>query len=122
MLRAISTFALFAIPIIGVAVPVYVVVRSFLNFRRAEKGRGYIILKAFGSVAAWAFASFLMFNALFLMFYTARNVDREANARAVALGLVFFCVIYSLVGFGLAFWSQHRADNEPIEIFPKGAT
>ena len=122
MLRAISTFALFAIPVMGVAVPVYALVRSFLNFRRAEKGHGYIALTALGSLAAWVVASFIMFNLLFFTFYTARDVDREASARAVALRLVIFCVVYALVGCGLAFWSQHRADNELVEIFPKGAT
>ena len=122
MVRAISTFALFAIPVIGVAVPVYVLVRSFLNFRRAKRGRGLIILKALGSLAAWVIASFIMFNVLFFTFYTARDIDREANARAVTLRLVIFCVVYALVGYGLAFWSQHRADNEAIELFPKGAT
>ncbi|MGI8565923.1 MAG: hypothetical protein ACR2LZ_05500 [Pyrinomonadaceae bacterium] len=121
MLRAVSTFALFAIPVIGVAVPVYVLVRSSINFRRTKKGGGYIIIKAFGSLAAWAFASFLMLNALFFTFYMARDVDREANARAVALRLIIFCVVYALVGFGLALWSQHSADNEPVEIFPKRA-
>lgn len=122
MLQGISTFALFAIPIIGVAVPIYVLVRSALNFRRAKKGRGYIILKAFGSLAAWVIASYIMFNVLFFTFYTARDVDREANARAVALSLVIFCIVYALVGCGLAFWSQQRVGNEPVEIFPKGAT
>jgi hypothetical protein len=121
MVRAVSTFALFALPVVGVAVPVYVLVRLFLNFRRARKGRGYIVLKAFGSLAAWVIASFITFNVLFFTFYTAKDVDREANARAVALRLVIFCVVYALVGYGLAFWSQHRADNEPIEIFSKGA-
>jgi hypothetical protein len=60
MLRAISIIALFAILGIGVAVPVCVLTYSSLNFRRAKKGRGHIILKALGSLAAWALASFLM--------------------------------------------------------------
>ena len=122
MLRAISNFALFAIPAIGVAVPVYVLIRSSLNLRRAKKSRGHIILKALGSLAAWVFVSFLMFNALFFTFYTARDVDREANTRVVALRLIIFCVVYALLGFGLAIWSRHHADNEPVEIFQKGAT
>jgi hypothetical protein len=63
-----------------------------------------------------------LFNALFFTFYTARDVDREAKAGVVALRLIIFCVIYALAGVGLAVWSRHHADNEPVEIFPKGAT
>jgi hypothetical protein len=90
--------------------------------RNAKKGPGLTILKAFGSLAAWVLASFVMFKVLFFTFYTARGVDRQANARAVALRLVIFCVVYALVGYLPALWSQHRAGNGPIEIFPKGAT
>jgi formate hydrogenlyase subunit 3/multisubunit Na+/H+ antiporter MnhD subunit len=122
MIRAIGTFALFAIPGIGLAVPVYILVRSYLNFRRAKKGRGHIILRAIGSVAIWLVASFIMFNMLFIVFYTARDVDREANAAAVALRLIIFSVVYALAGCGLIFLSQRRADIDPVEIFPKGAT
>jgi hypothetical protein len=122
MLRAIGTFALFIAPIIGLAVPLYVLVRSIRNFKLAKTRRVYIGLKALAALIAWFLASWGMFFMLFITFYTARNPDRAANERGVALALIFLDVLYALIGCGLALWVQHTTDNEPIRIFPKGAT
>jgi hypothetical protein len=122
MLRAISTFALFTAPIIGLAVPLYVLVRSIRDFRPAKKGRVYIVLKALAALFAWFLASWGMFFMLFITFYTARNPDHEANEKHVALLLIFLSIVYALIGCGIAFWVEHKSDNEPIRIFPEGAT
>ena len=122
MLRAIGTLALFVAPIIGLAVPLYVLVRSIRNFRLAKKGRVYIGLKALAALTAWFLASWGMFFMLFISFYTARNLNHAANERGVALALVVLDVVYALIGCSLALWVQHKPDNEPIRIFPEGAT
>ena len=124
MLRAITTLALLAAPLVGVAVSVYILVRSVIDFRHAKnkKGRGYIVLKSLTSLAAWFLASWGMFFMLFITFYTSAHVeDREVAERSVAASLIVFSLVYALIGCGLAFWVQHQADNEPVSIFPEGA-
>lgn len=124
MLQTISTLALFAAPLTGLAVLVYILARSILDFRYAKhkKGRGYIVLKAFASLAAWFLASWGMFFMLFITFYTSAHVeDRGAAERSVAASLIVLSLIYALIGCGLTFWVRHRADNEPVSIFPEGA-
>ncbi len=122
MLRVISTIALFIAPAIGLAVPFYVLVRSIRNFKFAKTRRVYIGLKALAALIAWFLASWGMFFMLFITFYTARNPDRAANERGVTLALIVLDIVYALIGCGLALWVQYTTDNEPIRIFPKGAT
>ena len=127
MPRTVVIFLLFAVPVIGMAVSVGILVRSTLSFRRADEGRGFIILRAVGSLTLWVAYSLILsrrFYVLFATSYTAGGAGREAAAKAAALRLIISCVVYVLCGCGLVFFRRPREldDDELIEIFPKGAT
>lgn len=69
--------------------------------------------------AGGAKGSFIMFNMLFTVFYAARDVDREADAAAVAVGAIIFSIVYTSAGCGLIFLSQQRPDNDRLKYFRK---
>ena len=126
MLRTVGVFSLFAMPAIGVAVLVYGLARSRLDFRGAQKGRGSIVLlKAAGSLALWVVVSVTVFYKSYVLFVTsdaAGGAGQETHAEAAALRLIAYCVIYAFGGGLMAFtWWRGEDDDEPIEIFPKGA-
>lgn len=114
MIQAVTVFALLAAPAIGIAVLVYLLVRSLLDFRRAKSGRVYIALKALASLAVWLFASWGMLFMLFVTAYTASgNGSYVEEERLDAVSLLLLDLLYALIGFGLALWVRHIPDNGP---------
>ena len=122
MLRVVSQITLIIALISGVAIPVYILMQSAINHTRAEKGHTYIVLKALVSLVTWVLLSLLMFNMLFVTFYSAAHVeDRQAAEIGVGKSIIFLSLTYVLIGCGLAFWVRHQAKDRP-KNFPKGAT
>jgi hypothetical protein len=114
MIQAVTVFALLAAPAIGIAVLVYLLVRSLLDFRRAKSGRVYIALKALASLAAWFFASWGMLFMFFVTAYTAgAHGSHVEENRVDAVTLLFLDLLYALIGCGLGLWVRHKSDNEP---------
>ena len=123
MLRIITSALLLAAPAIGVAAPLYVIVRSILNYRQAEGGRGNIALKALASLAAWFLASWGMFFMLFVTVFSSAHVpDRGAAERGLPVSLLILDLIYAAGGCGLVSWVRHKADHQPLSVFTEGAT
>ena len=111
MIQAVTAFALLAAPVIGIAVLVYLLIRSLLDFRRANRGRVYIALKALASLAAWFFASCGWLYMFFAMaFWTGPFVELEGGT-GEAVSLLFLDLLYALIGCGLALWVRHKSDN-----------
>jgi hypothetical protein len=80
MIQAVTVFAILAAPAIGIAVLLYVTIRSLLDFSRAKSERVYIALKALASLAAWVLASCSWLYIFFLMAYrTGPFVDIEGE-------------------------------------------
>jgi hypothetical protein len=122
MFQELAHFALLAAPCIGVAVLLYVLIRSVLNYGGAERRRGYIIFKAAASVAIWLAASWVMLWMLFFAVYAAANVeDRAAAGRGAFTSILFLDLVYALLGCGLCLWIWHRPGNRQRTISTGGA-
>jgi uncharacterized membrane protein len=126
MLKVISDFAVIAAAIVGVAVPVYILVRSILDYRRHEKRHRDIVVKALVSLLSWFLISlgmlFLLFANNLLVGFLMEPAAAEKARRSAMMSNIMFSVIYALIGCGLALWVRHKSDNEPMSILPEGAT
>ena len=110
MLQAVTVFAILAAPLIGIAVLVYVLVRSLLDFMRAKSGYVYIAIKALASLAVWSLASWGWFFMFYVTAYTASGNGSSADEeRLDAVTLLFLDLFYALIGCGLALWVRHKS-------------
>jgi hypothetical protein len=113
MIQAVTALELFAAAAIGIAVLMYIPVRSFLDYRSAKSGRAYIALKALASLAAWFIASCGWLYMFFVMVYwTGPFVDMEGET-GEAVSLLFLDLLYAVIGCGLALWVRHKSYNGP---------
>lgn len=91
---------------------VYGIVRSFLNFRRAQTRRVYITVRALVSLAVWFLASWSWFFMFWVTAYTAAGNGSAADEeRLDALTLLLLDLVYVLIGGGLALWVRHKSDK-----------
>jgi hypothetical protein len=120
MIQVVTTLALFAAPAIGIAVLVYIPVRSFLDYRSAKSGRAYIALKALASLAAWFIASCGWLYMFFVMAYwSGPFVDTEGGTGEAA-SLLFLDLLYAVIGCGLALWVRNKSYSS-VSVFSEGA-
>ena len=111
MVHAVTIFAVVAAPAIGVAVLVYVLVRSLFNYRRSQSGRVYIAIKGVASFAAWLLASCGWLYMFFVMAYwSGPFVDVEGET-GEAVSLLILDLLYAVIGSGLALWVRHQPEQ-----------
>lgn len=122
MFKVVGQFMLIIALICSVAIPLFIIVQSHLNFSRAKDAHFFIVLKAIGSLFIWLLVSFGMFNMLFVIFYSAAHaVNPEGADIAVAKSLTFLSVVYILIGVGLVFFVR-RVPKRKVEVSSSGAT
>jgi hypothetical protein len=110
VIQAVTVFAVIAALVIGIAVLVYLLVRSLLDFSGARSGRVYIAFKALASLAAWFLASWGWFFMFYVTAYTAAGDGSSADEnRLDAVTLLFLDLFYALIGCGLALWVRHKS-------------
>ena len=113
-MQGVTAFAILAAPVIGVAVLVYVLVRSLLDFMRAQSGYVYIALRALASLAAWFLASWGWFFMFYVTAYTAAGNGSSADENWLdAVTLLFLDLFYALIGGGLAVWVARTSGKGP---------
>ena len=114
MIQAVTVFAVLAALVIGIAVLVYLLVRSLLDFSGAKSGRVYIALKALASLAAWFLVSWGWFFMFYVTAYTAAGDGSAADEnRLDAVMLLVLDLFYALIGCGLVLWVRHKSGERP---------
>ena len=112
MIQAVTVFAVIAALVIGIAVLVYLLVHSVLDFSGAKSGRVYIAFKALASLAAWFLASWGWFFMFYVTAYTAAGDGSSADENSLdAVSLLFLDLFYALIGCGLALWVRHKSSK-----------
>ncbi len=100
----IGLIILYTFGAVAAVVPLYVIVRSGLNFVRALDGRGTIVLKALVSLIIWGFISLVfVFIPLMYVFEPGTN-DPVAASRKITIISLVMTIIYILIGLALSYW------------------
>jgi hypothetical protein len=121
MIQGVTALTLFAAAAIGMAVLVYIPVRSFLSYRSAKSGRAYIALKALASLAAWFIASCGWLYMFFVMAYWTGPFVNIEGETGEAASLLFLDLLYAVIGCGLALWVRHKSYSG-VSVLREGAT
>ncbi|HKS26644.1 MAG TPA: hypothetical protein VJS44_02435 [Pyrinomonadaceae bacterium] len=101
----IGMLTLYTFAAVAVVFPLYVIIRSVINFAHAKDGRASIILKAFVVLVIWGLLSLVfVFLPIMYLFEPGEGVDRDtANHRITVLTIVL-TLIYIAVGLAMAYW------------------
>ena len=122
MFRIVTQFMLIIALISSVAIPLFIIVQSYINFSRVKENHFFILLKAIGFLFIWLLLTFGMFNILFVIFYSAAHIANPEGADiAVAKWLTFLSIIYILLGVGLVFFIR-RVPKGKVESSSSNAT
>jgi hypothetical protein len=90
---------------VAVVVPLFVIVQSIINFRRASDARGTIVVKALVVLGIWAGLSFIcVVLTLMYTFEAGRGVDRATADRRMTILTLVLTLIYIAVGLAIAYW------------------
>jgi hypothetical protein len=111
MIHAVTALALFAAPVIGTAVLVYILVRSLVHFRHADSGRTYVVLKALASLAVWFLASWGWLFMFFAIAFRAGPLSNMEEETGDAVSILILDLLYALIGLVLALWVHHKSEK-----------
>jgi hypothetical protein len=101
----IGVIILYGVMALACAVPLYVIVRSIINYMRAVDGRGRIVIKALVVLCIWAVLSFTLLTlAMMSAFEGGTLPDGRQAERPVTIMAIVFTFIYVVVGLALAYW------------------
>ncbi len=101
----IGVIILYGVMALACAVPLYVIVRSIVNYVRAVDGRARIVIKALVVLGIWAVLSFTLLSlAMMSVFEGGTLPDGRQASRPVTLMATIFTFIYVVVGIALAYW------------------
>lgn len=101
----IGIITLYAFAGAAVLLPLYVVIRSTINFAHASDGRGTIILKAFVVLVIWGMLSLIfVFIPIMYVFEPGQGVDQATANRRITILTIALTLIYIIVGLALAYW------------------
>ena len=118
MSEIVIQFMIIAALICSVAIPLFIIFQSCINFSRVKEDHFFIVLKAIGFLCIWLFLSFGMLYILFFVFYSAAHaVNPESANVALAKSLTFLSVVYILIGVGLVFFVR-RVPKDKAVIYP----
>jgi hypothetical protein len=115
IVRQLTTIVL---GVVAVGTPLVILVKSALDFRRAEQGRGSIFLRGVGALAIWLVVSLGMMFMLFVTFFSSAHSEyRLSHGGAPDLSgsddptgmILMLVVIYALAGGGLSYWMLRPA-------------
>jgi hypothetical protein len=89
----------------AVLFPLYVVIRSTINFAHARDGRGTIILKALVVLIVWGLLSLTFaFIPFMYVFEPPKGLDQAAANRRLTILTIVMTLIYIAVGLALGYW------------------
>lgn len=105
MENVISLAILYAIMALAVGLPLYVIVRSVINYVRAIDGRGDIVAKALLVLGIWGLLSFILVTLAMMSAFEGGTLPdgRQAN-RPITIMSIVFAFIYVVVGLALGYW------------------
>jgi hypothetical protein len=101
----IGMFILYTFAAVAVIFPLYVIIRSIINFARATDGRGTIVIKALLVLGVWGLLSLIVvFIPIMYVFEPGRGVDRATANLRVTILMSVLTLIYIVVGLVMAYW------------------
>lgn len=101
----IGMLTLYTFGAAAVLFPLYVVIRSVINFARASDGRGTIVLKAFVVLAIWGMLSLVFISIPFMyVFEPPKGVDQATANRRLTYLTIAMTLIYIAAGLAMAYW------------------
>jgi hypothetical protein len=100
----IGMLTLYIFAAAAVVFPLYVIIRSIINFVRASDGRGAIVVKAVVALGVWLLLSLIVLFIPIMYVFEPGNVDRAtANSRVTVLMLAL-TLVYILIGLVMTYW------------------
>lgn len=109
MYDIIGLVAIYAMLFVALLTPIFIVVQSILNFRRASQARGSVIFKALSALIIWVVLSCgMMFMSFVTIYSAAHAIEPDTAGRGVALSFLVLGLIYVLAGGALAYWVRHQ--------------
>lgn len=101
----VGIVTLYTFAAVALLFPLYVVIRSVINFARAQDGRGTIILKAFVVLVIWGLLSLIFIAIPFMyVFEPPRGVDQATANRRLTYLTITMTLIYIGAGLAMAYW------------------
>lgn len=101
----IGLVILYGVMAVAVALPLYVIVRSVINYVRAIDGRIDIVAKALVVLAIWAIFSFILITLAMMSAFEGGTLPNGTQAsRPVTTMSIVFTVIYVVVCLALGYW------------------
>src|SRR5215212_10027547 len=95
---------LYTFAAVGVAFPLYVIVRSVINFVRATDGRAAIVIKALVSLSVWGFLTLIFIFIPIMLVFEPGTTDRATADRRITIVTVVLTCIYIAAGLALGYW------------------
>lgn len=100
--------------------PLYVIVRSVINFARASDGRGTILIKALVALSAWIVLSLIFVFIPIMYVFEPGNVDRATADRRMTILTAMLTLIYIAVGLAMAYWVRLQPGWRTLRSSRKG--
>ncbi|MBD0369429.1 MAG: hypothetical protein ICV60_01140 [Pyrinomonadaceae bacterium] len=101
----IGMLTLYTFAAVAVLFPLYVIIRSVINFARASDGRGTIVIKAVVVLAVWCLISLIFaFIPIMYVFEPGQGVDALTANRRITYLSIALTFIYIVVGLLMAYW------------------
>jgi hypothetical protein len=89
---------------VALALPLYVIIRSVINFAHAVDGRGAIVVKAVVSLGVWLIISMSFVFIPFMLVFEPGTKDMAAADRKITIVTVVLTILYIVIGLALAYW------------------
>ncbi|HEY0323293.1 MAG TPA: hypothetical protein VGC66_20215 [Pyrinomonadaceae bacterium] len=89
---------------VACVLPLYVIVRSIINFMRASDGLGTIVMKAVVSLIAWLFITSIFAFIPIMFTFEPGTTDRAVANRNITIISVVLTIFYIVIGAALAYW------------------
>lgn len=97
-------FILYTFAAVAVLLPLYVIVRSIVNFVRAMDGRGTIVLKAVVSLVVWLIISATFMFIPFMLAFEPGSKDPVVADRIMTAVVIGLTIIYIVIALALGYW------------------
>jgi hypothetical protein len=97
-------FILYTFAAVAVLLPLYVIVRSIVNFVRAMDGRGTIVLKAVVSLVVWVIISVTFMFIPFMLAFEPGSKDPVVADRIMTAVVIGLTIIYIVIALALVYW------------------
>jgi hypothetical protein len=100
----LAMITMFSFAAAGVLLPLYVIIRSVINFAYAVDGRGAIVVKAVVSLAVWVIISSIFMFIPFMLVFEPGTKDPVVADLKITIVTVVLTILYIVIGLVLAYW------------------